>query len=61
MKSYETRKTRSLLALYDITNRDVAREARVSETFVSYVINGKRKSAHVQQIITNMVVKKTPS
>ena len=59
MKSYEIRKTRSLLVLHSITNRMIAKRAGVSETFVSYVINGKRKGSRVQRIIGDMIREKS--
>jgi DNA-binding transcriptional regulator LsrR (DeoR family) len=55
MKNYETRKIKSLLAFHGITNRMIAQEAKVSETFVSYVINDKRKSDRVKRTIKEMV------
>lgn len=59
MKSLESRKLKSLLILHGIDRKVISEKAAVSLTFVSYVVNGQRKSGRVKRIIEEMIREKS--
>jgi|GEM_PF-2325268 len=53
--SNKTRKIKGLLMFKGISVTSIAKSTSVSLTFVSLVINGKKKSRRIQQFIADML------
>ncbi len=55
MRMHPMPKIRALMILQGITNRDIARKIRVSNTWVSLVLCGHEKSERIRQAIAAAV------
>lgn len=50
-----TRQIKALMVLRGVKSKDIAHETGVTETWVSLVLNGRRKSPRIRKAIANAV------